>query len=538
MSENEKMPLVPEENEKSLASKQAEKSLPSQAEQPAAEPQEGDSQAENPQDVQARGWFSSRKKIGALVVGLFLLFYITGITPVANVPLLRTLTQWMGYSQEETKTISFLGALFSWTDMSHTPEDELERDISAQRLADIQGDSPESQRQLDRLRLSSLFNLRSTNEELRAQGQRPDQITDVTAAPRDNEKISPVDVSATARAATQANNDVLQNDVFFGAEVSGAVARNKQDGFDSVKMLAKVKNPYQVGGDKADWMGEMADKAFWADSGLRGLVNLLPKGNTGGRISRGLLQSLGNSKATQDVYYAYLTSRAGNRTDNLWLKKTLASASFMGADLDRQMLSISGYGGITLDEDAVVADMDTIKLRILMDEKCKKTLKEGGDKVTTAAKELKQEVIKLNGDFPPNCGSVMGEGGQQFTGQINNTIARCREVNASYKTLGDDCQITYEQGTCDLENLVTIVGGFKTYCETEMQACESLTDPDERTACQGRVNTISRESPEVSDASGASIGELLESYAKGNFVSTPDWGKSLQGSFDSFKQGV
>lgn len=418
-------------------------------------------------------WFLlSNKKIVAGVIGAFFLFYFTGVVPVGKIPLLRSLVQMMGYSQEETQSISFLGALFSWKDSAKRAQGELEREISSQRNAEAH--AGDSNRHLNSLTSSSLFDLQKVNSSLRAQGQGADIVRNVSGGPAEDESASPIPVSANAQAGTQANSIAeVSNDVFFGAEANTGVPRNKQDGYDSVKTLAKIANPYQIKGSRSDWMADVADKAFWADAGVQALLNEVEKGSGGGRIARGLLRDIGNSKSQRDIYYAYLTSRAGTRTNNLWLQKTLAAASFMGADLDRKMLSFSSYGGITLDKDAMVTDMENIELRIEMEQRCKESLKNGGDDLMKNMGTIVSQVKSEDLQFPSTCAESDIKGGE-IRSFVQKAKVACEEVKESYTHLKDSCGIVAREGNCtQADFLVTEkIDVFGQKCEDELKTCQ------------------------------------------------------------------
>ena len=83
-----------------------------------------------------------------------------------------------------------------------------------------------------------------------------------------------------------------------------------------------------------------------------------------------LLDDAGRYKAQRDMYYAWLTSRTATRVSDIMLKKTLAGAGFNGAEIPRKVFDSSMSSGIGLTSDAVVGDLDNIKLRLKKEEEC------------------------------------------------------------------------------------------------------------------------------------------------------------------------
>ena len=281
---------------------------------------------------------------------------------------------------------------------------------------------------------------------------------------------------------TQANQ-TMPSEVFFG-EDAGVIARDPKDGFDSVQSLKKIANPHIAGAGNMDWIGKMADKAIRSDSGLQNLTKTL---ETGGMLSQlDPIMDIGNHKAQRDMYYAWLTGMSARRTPNPVLKKTLASAGFDGAEMPKKVFDSSGFSGIGISPDDVVADLDNIKIRLENEKLCEQAVSSSGTTLTNQLQAAKQGINALAASFPKTCEEVNGT----FTDRLSVLRNQCEQVKLAYSDLGTYCGISVRrgrEGTCDTSGLQDRYNQYAAYCAEEQKKCEELETPEEQKACLGDI---------------------------------------------------
>ena len=459
-----------------------------------------------------RGVLSSNKTWVTLIL-VIILFILTAFVPVAKIPGLRNLAYAMGYSEEETEDISFLRALLSWNEHSKNRSGELSRDelLASGDLARLAQERQNVPNQTD----DFLFNFRAVNTSLRNQGQKADLGVSQMVDPGSAADIPGVKVTANSAVTT---GNTVPAEVYFGEEAN-LVARNKNDGYNTSKMLTKIKNPYIINSSSRDWFATQAQHAFWADSDIEHLMNNLNSKTPGGGRLNSNLGDTSEKKSHRDVYYAWLTSNAGRRTPDLWLKKTLASASFMGADLDRQKLVFSGYGGLKLDEDAIMADMENIEVRKKMEKECQASLSTSGETLKEVLPQAKESLENLRGAFPVDCDHL----DNGFESKVNSAQNNCETTENLYKTLKDKCQSNYKSSSynCKLETFSNNYNGYKAYCEESKRACEGRGTEEDRAACLASIKKAEQCGPGECGCEGGPLGGCIpnvDEVVNGDFL--------------------
>ncbi|MCQ2410953.1 MAG: hypothetical protein MJ053_05705, partial [Elusimicrobiaceae bacterium] len=378
--------------------------------------------------------FYSKRAWTVLAVLVFLLG-IGSIVPVGKIPFLRNLAYAMGYTPDETARLSFLKALFSWNERNKMMRGELpdpdEVSVFGEGGGFFNSASGEAK--------NKLFNLRSVNKALARKGRARDQLADSYNAPKgEDARASNIRVAdPNASANTQANERKV-GDVFFGTE-QGGVERDKTDGFNSVGSLKKVKNPHIAGGaSSADWLDRLVDKATRTDANLDSLTKGLNR--SGSALAHmGPIDTLGDSRAKRDMYYAWLTGRAARRTPQVILKKTLASAGFDGAEMPRNVFTATGFSGVGINPDDVVTDMDNVEKYLKQDEECQAAIASGAGNIPSIS-EIRGLYNSLANDF---TGATCQENHDQIMvsynahlGQIEN---KCNQMKTAYQNIQQGC---------------------------------------------------------------------------------------------------
>ena len=429
-------------------------------------------------------WFSKR---AWLVLGILIFLLGLGtLVPVGKIPLLRQLVYAMGYTQDEASHLSLLQALFSWSDSSKARGGWPGLDDGVVFGKDggfLASQSEQAQ--------NKLFDLRAVNASLTKQGRRRDLVVDSANLPEsENARASNIRVrDADASANTQANK--TQNGVvFFGTEV-GQIERDKNDGFNSVNSLKKIKNPYITGSaSSGDWMDRLVDKAIRTDSQLENITQGIERSGSS-LANLGNISAVGNSRARRDMYYAWLTGRAARRTPQIVLKKTLASAGFNGAEMPRTVFTATGFSGVGINPDDVIADLDSVQKYLELDKKCQEAI--SSHQIPPVA-DFQGYPAALQQAFPNNCYEIS-------FGNYNMILAdvrqRCQAMADIYQNIQSECATVAlnAQDKCQAdEKLTTYKNEFIAYCHEQEASCHSQAeqypdDPDAYANCmRGRTS--------------------------------------------------
>lgn len=468
------------------------------------------------------------KKAWVLLIFFLVLLFIGGFVPVGKIPFLRNLAYAMGYTPDEAQKISLLRALFSWNEHQKILRGELPDPDEVSVFGEGGGFLTSSAAQAQ----NKLINMRAVNTSLARKGQKQDVLKGATFSLETGEDKRPSDIkigNTNVAADTQANV-VKPGDVYFGADAS-AIVRDKTHGYDSVGTLKKIANPNIAGAGPDDWLGRLVDKATRSDAGLANIAKNIDKGGVLSRL--GGVQELGNSRAHRDMYHAWLYSKTAQRAPNPVLKKTLASASFDDVEMPKSVFSASGFSGVGINPDDVVADMDSVKKYLELDKECQSAMNSVGDKVGNLKEQAREQIKGIKGSFPATCGAVSGSG---YPNRLNGIRSLCEQVNTSYgKDLGSKCRISMNEGKCTTYKLDDLFTDFSSYCQEEENKCNALADADAQAACREEVKN--KKAEDVKGFSQNDIGNLVGETFN---ISTED-GKprnpDASGFFSEFNMG-
>lgn len=420
----------------------------------------------------------SSKKAWMLLFFFLVLLVAGGFVPVGKIPFLRNLAYAMGYTPDETQRISFLRALFSWNEHEKILRGELPDPDAVSVFGADGGYSTSSSKAQNKL-----FNVRAVNAARARRGQAAEGVRGANYfVDTGDKRFSDIKIKDAKAAASTQSNMAQPSEVFFGADTSG-VARDKRDGFNSVNTLKKIKNPNIAGSGSDDWMGRLVDKATRSDAGLASIAKNIDKG---GMLSKlGGVQEIGESRARKDLYHAWLYGKTARRTPNPVLKKTLAAASFDNMEMPKSIFSASGFSGVGINPDDVVADMDNVKRYLQQDKECQETIDSVGDTVSDLKALARAEITQIKASFPSTCGDVASS---SYWTHLSNVRNYCQQANAAYNTtLRSKCSIVVNEGSCTTNLLEDRFTSFKTYCEEEEKKCRDLITPEEQAACQAEA---------------------------------------------------
>jgi len=460
----------------------------------------------------SRPWYV-RKRMWAVLVLLVMLLLGSWFVPAGKIPLLRQIVAAMGYSADEAEKTSLLKALLNWREHNRIARgekedsDELAVFTNSNVLANAIGvngmDEPGKVK-------NSLYNVASVNAALAKQGKQAEKVTgSAYTGPRGEEDPNAPAVSVTdtrASAATQANAQTA--DVYFGADVS-AVGRNKKDGYNSVNLLSKIRNPHITGGAGAgDWLDRLIDKASMESSGMENLFD-----NNEGKNMKAMnseMTNLGKTRAQRDMYFAWLMSRAANRTPQVILKKTLASAGWEGGELHNMVFTAGGFSGVNIKEADIEVDINKVEKYLGADERCEAAIKATDATINNA---MEQAIASINGlwnKFPTTCDEANDN---SFLEELAKIRAQCEQARAAYNVLSNGCSaMRVNVGSCTTNKLEDRFAAYQLYCQTAADECtaHSQNDPefDEQACMNEREKADDYKEGDCED--GCSTGDIKE----------------------------
>ena len=421
---------------------------------------------------------------------------ISGLVPVEKIPVLRELAYAMGFSKDDTSRMSFLRALLTWTDKNiglpgNWGGDGVEGPSLLARGGVGEGrsatgsdaDTAGLNIRVDRAGgKTSLINMQALNELQRKKGYALDGV-------RGAVKLNPGQEEADLGPAVLRDDAVnvrtesgrAQGDVYFGSDNS-AINRNFKDGYDSVKTLARVKNPHIANGVPIDWLTNMTKRTMKTDTALGGVNKEL----NGTQVAWGSdVADVGEQKPHRDLYHAWITSRMSKYTPNLMLKKGLADSAFLGADIPTTASNVLSFTGIQVDMDSLQTDQKEWNEYLEWEKVCKEELSDKGasGKIDNAINEYNNLFVQFNDKATPNVGfpqdcspdGLSAQKQSEFVGKISTIVKLCNTVTNGYNVLREKCDMHSFEGSCDttiVQTYSTKWSSFQGYCEDKYKEAE------------------------------------------------------------------
>ena len=453
------------------------------------------------------------KKYWLLLILLLLVFGgVGGFVPVSQVPVLSSLARAMGYSEEQMQEMSFLKTLLFWADDERGPAARIAansysifstqpgRFDAIKRGAAAYGAVGEES--------SSLIDFQAVNASLRRQGKSGDYLASVAPDTGDDRDKQGVrfnkginQLSKDARASAQA-----QTELYYGTD-TGLIARDPKDGFDGSAALKNLKAGV-IGSQKSDWKADIVNKAILEQTS--GLDKKL------GGPSSAMMQLQNAGRTLTDFRYIWLTSQASSRAKQVPLKKTLAAAGFFAEEMPQKVFSATGGIAVAgLEEDDVVADIETAEEQQKRQQECEDASRTVGPRITEMTSSVIAQINALQGTFPAFPGDCAN------TAKVNNwrtSLAQvrnaCSQVKKDYSTLQDKCylQLKYNRtGQCSTNNLDDKLNEYERMCAEYLQ--------DKANAGEGAEIDLSIYNPE--QFSNQQVTESVQ----GTF-NVPVWGNS------------
>ncbi len=421
-----------------------------------------------------------RTWLGWLTIGLVAtLLVVTTTIPVGRLPFLRNIVYAMGYSSEEAANLTFFKAFLGWNEHAKIARGELP-DPNAVLVFGRDGGFLDAANRKGAA-TSSLINFqRLYAAQARQNGKRRvDMISGVADnAPGANKSPDAIALKGSDVSAQTQANEAGVSEVFFGDD-SGMIQRNPKDAYNSTQNLKRLASAKGIiGGGGTNTLGLLIDRAVRVDSNIDSILQAVDSSNSFGNL--GNIMKLGSDNpGREDLYYAWLLSRAARRARQASLQKKLASMAYMGGELPRYVFVMGSSGGLGFNPDEFEADMERMKDYFEQDEKCEKAINNSNTAeyqatVNNMVASIKQLVTSF---FPENCGTVESVI-SSFRNNIGDIQAACRSMQAAYQNIGKECGavVSVDTSQCYSPAWLPQVNNFNDYCIETFSYYQQLID--------------------------------------------------------------
>ena len=444
-----------------------------------------------------------RQKLHRLILGLalvFFLFSVIFIIPVGRLPGLRNLSWRMGFSAQDTQSMSFFRTLLAWAG-----------DANRRRLSDKAGQT-DAVSLFDRNQTqgfnangprSGLFDLRVVNASRRAQGLAPDGLAGAYALREGEQAASAVNkpVSALSQDVQQQTAAKNAEEVFFGTDASvaarAAAGGANKGSADTAKLVAQAPI---AGAASSDWLAMAVDKAslltnVQLDRGLAE-ASQIPVGltNIGGSLKAG-------QKPQRDLATVWLMSKAANKAQQLLLKKQLAAAGYMAMEIPKKVYDTSGMSaGVHLAGNEVVESFEDVNQQLLEEEQCRKITGAVNEQLSGKLDESRGLIKTIRSSVPKDCGAGIAA----WKENLLKIQTNCRSVKDTFSNMKMACGVKIaSEGRCETVRLDAYVSDLE-------GACAALAQAQEAGATEEEIAELEAARDEVID--GLSDAEVADSF--------------------------
>ncbi len=400
-----------------------------------------------------------RKKWLMLLALVFFLFSIIFIIPVGSLPGLRNLAWWMGFSAQDTQSMSFGRALLTWAgEETHllSSKDRTDKEISLfDRKQSASFDFGTNDRQ------SGLFDVNAVNAERRKRGLGPEGLQGVYDGEDDRKAAINRYVNDFSQEARQNEAEKNTQEVFFGADAN-LMARMAQEGQARKLNAAKLFRGKDVAGSvPADWFAASLEKAARLsnselDKAFGVSTMSAPLSNLNANIEA-------KEKAKRDLARVWLMSKASNRAKQLMLKKQLAAAGYVGMEMPKKVYdSLGENSGVMMGGEELMKDINEVQMQLLNEEQCRDLGAQANSNLLAKMDESIDLVKTITNTVPRTCDAdVTG-----WTESITQVRENCSTVKDTIKVMSDNCGTVKlsKEGTCTTENLDSYAQNLTSSC--------------------------------------------------------------------------
>ena len=412
-----------------------------------------------------------RKKWLMLLALVFFLFSIIFIVPVGSLPGLRNLAWWMGFSAQDTQSMSFGRALLTWAGegthlLSSKHDNSTEISLfDRQTSANFNPNGPQS----------GLFDVRAVNADRYRRGLGPEEGLYGAwggSDEEDNRRRAALNrkVNDFSQEARQNEAEKNTQEVFFGADAD-LMARAAQEGNVPRLKGGKLFKGDVAGSVAPDWFSVALEKAArLSDTELDKAFGVsamsAPLSNLNANITA-------TEKAKRDLAQVWLMSKASNRAKQLMLKKQLAAAGYVGMEMPKKVYdSLGENSGVMMSGEEMMKDLNEVQMQLLNEEQCRII---GGD-----ANEVMYETVKkslnlvrtITTTVPRSCDADIAG----WSASLGKVRTNCNTVKDSIQILSENCGTVKlkKEGTCSTERLDTYAQNLTSTCGALATATEEF----------------------------------------------------------------
>ncbi len=429
----------------------------------------------------------SRKRWLLALVLVFFLFSVIFIIPVGRIPGLAQLARLMGFSAQDTQSMSFGRALLTWAggaDRRVSPEDEMYVNgvslFDNNSLGGFNANGPKS----------GLFDVYAVDAMRRRRGLGPEGVAGSVLSngqEGDSGASTPRGVGELSEEARRAAVAQKQ-DKYFGEDANVAARAQGQTGPNagSANTITRIpKLDIIASAGAVDGLGRAIDRASLV--GLGDLTKELEeKVGSGTTYLNNLQGSLtAGQKPQRDLGTVWLFSRAAKRPPQPMLKKQLASGGYLAMELPKKAYDSEGENaGVRLVGDEVVGNIAALQKSLFDEEQCRgmsQSVSESYGKFTAG---MEEQISVVRNSMPRSCEDVVN-----WKTALSNVENNCRNMRDQLKGM-EKCGVAFENnqtGRCESSSLNTYASDVQTNCDAlaakmaELKALEAMgeeTDPE------------------------------------------------------------
>ncbi|MBR2505161.1 MAG: hypothetical protein IKB61_04405, partial [Elusimicrobiaceae bacterium] len=407
-----------------------------------------------------------RKKWLMLLALVFFLFSIIFIVPVNSLPGLRNLVWWMGFSAQDTQSMSFGHALLAWAgEGTHRLSSKYRSDkeislFDREKALAFNPDGPQS----------ALFDAGAVNADRRKRGLGPEGLYGAYNGQDNRRAALNRKVNDLSQEARQNEAEKNTKEVFFGADAD-LMARAAQQG-----NVARLKGGKLFKGDVAgsvapDWFAASLEKAARLsnselDKAFGASTMSAPLSNLNANITA-------KDKPKRDLAQIWLMSKASNRAKQLMLKKQLAAAGYVGMEMPKKVYdSLGENSGVMMSGEEMMKDLNEVQMQLLNEEQCRDLGAQANSNLLAKMDESISLVKTITSTVPRTCDAdVTG-----WTESLTQVRENCSTVKDTIKVMSDNCGAVKlsKEGSCSTERLDTYATNLTTTCGALATATEEF----------------------------------------------------------------
>ncbi len=386
-----------------------------------------------------------------LLALVFFLISIIFIVPAGHIPLLRNVSWRMGFSVQETRSMSFFRTLLVWV------SDAERRSRQGNWSGDGGGISLFDRQTQPELAkggpASGLFNMKAVNADRAARGLAPDGVYGVYSGRDENLPAVSRPMSgwsAEARRAVQQSGQ----DVYFGADADTAARVLAGQTAASSDTAALVPSAGILGAADVDSLQEAVRAASASDRMQldSALVAAMPRGT----FRSGSWTDA--QKPQQDLDAVWLSSLAADQASDAALKKKLAVSGYMGGALPAD-ISAGTVQGAAVGSGRITAGFESSGQLRLREERCRQVSAGAGDVIRAKLQEAEKWITALY-RVPKTCRGDM----QSWSANLRNVKVSCQELKAVYTDMERFCGLSVTGGRCEAARLDSYESSYNEIC--------------------------------------------------------------------------